>query len=234
MESTTPKSADPSALTRAAHRRIYGGSSMSPTLRAADVLHVVPCAPESVALGDVVVYEPEEGGDAVVHRVVAMDGQWITTRGDANADADPLPVARDRILGRVVYADGGDGVRPIHGGVRGRVAASVVGASTVVAQVVSRLLHQPYRLLASSGLFRVLRPVLPDVKVVAFQREFGVELRLFLGKTPVALLPATRGRWLIRRPFRLILDSEMLARLVLERDKMTGQRAARSITHRTP
>jgi hypothetical protein len=216
---------DPSSTTQAAHRRMYHGSSMSPTLKPADVLHVAPCAPGSISVGDMVVFEPETGGTPVVHRVVAMDGQRVRTRGDANADPDPLPIAWDRILGRVVYADGVDGVRPIHGGVRGRIAASLVAMRSAAARVISRVLHRPYMLLAGSGVFRLLRPALPEVRAVAFQREDGIELRLFLGQTPIGLLRPTRGRWLIRRPFRLIVDQDMLARLVRERDRRMAQSA---------
>lgn len=218
---------DTSSVTQAAHRRLYHGSSMSPTLKPADVLHVVPCASESLSVGDVVVFEPENGGTAVVHRVVVMEGQWVKTKGDANADPDPRPVAPGAILGRVLLADGPDGVRRIHGGIRGRMAASLVGVRTVAARAISRAFHRPYMLLAKSGIGLVLKPVLPRFRAVAFQRGKGIELRLFLGDIPIGLLPATRDRWLIRRPFRLLVDENMLARLVRERDERAGVQAER-------
>jgi len=219
IEKMTPNAIDPFAAKRSAHRRLHGGSSMSPTLRPADVLRVVPCRPESIAVGDVVVVEPEDGRAAVVHRVIAVDGRLITTKGDANTDRDPLPSPWDRILGKVVYVDGDDGVRTIHGGLRGRMTASAVTARSALARTMSRLLHRPYCLLSASRALRVLRRLLPEVRTVAFQRGVGVELQLFLGKTPIGILPAARSRWLIRRPYRLILDEGFLTRLLLERDK---------------
>ena len=51
------------------------------------------------ALGDVVVYQ--SGRLLVVHRIVAMDGETVTTRGDAN-NTDDEPIAMDQIKGRVI------------------------------------------------------------------------------------------------------------------------------------
>ena len=50
-------------------------------------------------VGDVVAYRL---GDIIVtHRVVGFDDAGdLITRGDANAAADPVPVSRDRIVGR--------------------------------------------------------------------------------------------------------------------------------------
>jgi len=192
---------------------------MSPTLRPADVLHVVPCSPESIAVGDVLVFEPEDGSAAVAHRVIAVDGQLVITKGDANSGRDPLPIAWDRILGKVMWADGDDGIRTIHGGLKGRMTASVIATRSALARAMSRLLHRPYRLLSALGGLWALRRLLPEVRTVAFQRGHGVELQLFLGKKPVGILPAARSRWLIRRPYRLILDGGVLHRLLLERDE---------------
>ncbi|MCA1959901.1 MAG: S26 family signal peptidase [Desulfomonile sp.] len=219
MEKKQRNAVEPSPLTAAAHRFLYGGLSMGPALKPADVLHVVPCGPEHLAVGDVVVFQPEDGDVAIVHRVIAVDGQWLTTKGDANANRDPMPISWDRIIGKVVYADGEDGKRAVHGGLRGRITASALAAHSAITRGISRLLHRPYRLLAASGVLRLLRSLLPEVRTIAIRRRDGEELHLLLGTKPIGVLPAARSRWLIRRPYRLILDEGGLNRLLVERNK---------------
>lgn len=73
--------------------------SMEPTLSVGDLLLLQE--QESYNVNDVVVYQ--SGGVAVVHRVVAIDGETVITRGDANNAADdPFPVSA--IKGKVVTA----------------------------------------------------------------------------------------------------------------------------------
>lgn len=73
-------------------------NSMQPALSRGDLL-VVGQETEP-AVGDIVVYQDPSIG-LVVHRVVALDGDLVTTQGDANNTAD-VPFDRSRIVGRVV------------------------------------------------------------------------------------------------------------------------------------
>lgn len=73
--------------------------SMEPTLSAGDLLIVVRA--KSYAVGDVVVYQ--SGGMGVVHRIVEIDGQNVTTKGDANNTTDE-PIALSRIKGVVAFS----------------------------------------------------------------------------------------------------------------------------------
>ncbi|MBR4289273.1 MAG: signal peptidase I [Oscillospiraceae bacterium] len=82
----------------------YGASvvlsgSMEPALSVGDLLVVRQEA--SYAQGDIVVYQA--GRMAVVHRITAIDGETVTTRGDANTAFDE-PIAADAIKGKVVAA----------------------------------------------------------------------------------------------------------------------------------
>ena len=70
--------------------------SMEPTLSVGDLLVIRQA--DSYEVGDVVVYQ--SGGMAVVHRIVAMDGETVTTRGDANNVADE-PFSATYIKGTV-------------------------------------------------------------------------------------------------------------------------------------
>ena len=72
--------------------------SMEPALSVGDLL--IFTEEEHYEVGDVVVYQ--SGKMPVVHRIVAMDGESVTTRGDAN-NADDAPIPRDAIKGRVLF-----------------------------------------------------------------------------------------------------------------------------------
>lgn len=73
--------------------------SMEPELSVDDLLVVV--AQDSYEVGDVVVFQNQR--TAVVHRIIAINGEEIITRGDANSsDDDPITLAN--IKGRVALA----------------------------------------------------------------------------------------------------------------------------------
>ena len=72
--------------------------SMEPTFSTGDLIVVKEC--ESVAVDDIVVYQL--GSSLVVHRVIAVDDETVTTRGDANNVAD-APVDRSAVAGTVLF-----------------------------------------------------------------------------------------------------------------------------------
>lgn len=71
--------------------------SMEPAISVDDLILVK--AEENYEIGDVVVYQT--GKMLVVHRIVAMDGESVTTRGDAN-NVDDGAVALTQVKGKVV------------------------------------------------------------------------------------------------------------------------------------
>lgn len=73
--------------------------SMEPALSVGDLLIVR--AAEDYEVGDIVVYQ--SGRIAVVHRITAIDGDTVTTQGDANNTAD-VPISMDAICGKVAVA----------------------------------------------------------------------------------------------------------------------------------
>lgn len=80
----------------------YGGAvvlsgSMEPTI-AVDELIIVK-AEDGYEVGDIVVYQA--GRILVVHRIVALDGETVTTRGDAN-NVDDGAVALSQVKGKVI------------------------------------------------------------------------------------------------------------------------------------
>ena len=73
--------------------------SMEPALSVGDLL--IFTEEENYEVGDVVVYQ--SGRTPVVHRIIALDAETVTTRGDANNPADE-PFGVQLIKGKVVTA----------------------------------------------------------------------------------------------------------------------------------
>ncbi len=75
-------------------------SSMWPTLKKGDLVFLKGVdRPEDLAVGDIIGFELDDGGFAI-HRVVSIEADRITTKGDANREADPV-MSFDRVIGRV-------------------------------------------------------------------------------------------------------------------------------------
>ncbi len=82
------------------------GLSMSPSINPDDGLLVVPVKADEIEPGQVVVFpDPQGFGSEVVHRVVGVERSggeiYLTTKGDNNPAADPLPVPAEAVRGRV-------------------------------------------------------------------------------------------------------------------------------------
>ena len=74
---------------------VVTGSSMEPTIQKGALVIIEPVAPTVVKRGDVITFE--HYGQMTTHRVIAIDASnatspTFTTKGDANAVADPEPV----------------------------------------------------------------------------------------------------------------------------------------------
>jgi len=73
------------------------GHSMWPLIHDGDLVRVEPLD-GPIALGDLVLFS--QASRLVLHRVIAVSGLSVTTKGDAVAQADGI-VALDAILGRL-------------------------------------------------------------------------------------------------------------------------------------
>ena len=71
--------------------------SMEPAMQVGDLIIVSENRPYTV--GDTVVYQ--DGSMLVVHRVTAIDGDMVTTKGDANNTADQ-PINANAVKGTVI------------------------------------------------------------------------------------------------------------------------------------
>ena len=75
---------------------VVQSGSMEPAFSKGDLLFLK--ATDELAVGDIIVFK--SGNVLVVHRIVAIDGDSITTKGDANNAAD-TPVSREDVKGKV-------------------------------------------------------------------------------------------------------------------------------------
>lgn len=76
--------------------------SMEPTIMVDELIIVKET--QQYAVGDVVVFQT--GTIPVVHRIVALDDQQVTTRGDANnVDDEPMELSRlkGKVIGHIPY-----------------------------------------------------------------------------------------------------------------------------------
>jgi signal peptidase len=74
-------------------------SSMWPTLKKGDLVILKGVSkPEDIRVGDIIAFRHEAG--FAIHRVIQVDGESITTQGDANPVPDE-PVTFDKVIGRV-------------------------------------------------------------------------------------------------------------------------------------
>lgn len=106
--------------------------SMEPALSTDDL--IVVRRTQEVAVGDIVVYQ--NGTILVVHRIVAIDGDSVVTKGDANNVADD-PIGRDAIKGTVLF-------RIPWGGAAVSLIRSPVGTVCIVIAAVA-LVEIPHR-----------------------------------------------------------------------------------------
>jgi signal peptidase len=79
------------------HLSVVCSGSMNPLLLVNDL--VIIRESDDINVGDVVVYEKD--GDEIIHRVINMDGDILTTKGDANTVADD-PIEISAVKGKLV------------------------------------------------------------------------------------------------------------------------------------
>ena len=76
---------------------VVQSGSMEPTLSVGDLIIVVP--EDEYIVGDIVVFQ--DGRSLTVHKIIEVDGEMITTQGDANNVADD-PIPQRDIKGKMV------------------------------------------------------------------------------------------------------------------------------------
>jgi hypothetical protein len=74
------------------------GRSMLPTIADGDVLHIESANPDSLRVGDIVLFR--QGAEFKAHRIIGKCRDLLSTRGDAGVDIDEI--RPEQIVGRVI------------------------------------------------------------------------------------------------------------------------------------
>ena len=182
------------------HCFIYHGLSMTPTFQPGQVLYVRPMAVMLLS-GDVVVYK--SGEKLIVHRIKAIQGEGIITRGDNNLDEDPYLVRPEQIIGVVESAGDWDRQRPVTGGRSGLYLALLRWSLLEVYTNSLPWLGAPYRWLkAQRWVGRIWHP---RVTTVQLQSQDGLLIKYVVhGKTMATWQPELKY-FICRRPYDLII-----------------------------
>jgi hypothetical protein len=95
--------------------KVATGDSMLPTIPSKAVLNIEPVGYLPARLGDIVLILSQDG-NTKIHRVSLLfrrnAGMWLQTWGD-NCQVPDAPVPLDKVLGRVVAVQVGDGWCPV-------------------------------------------------------------------------------------------------------------------------
>lgn len=85
---------------------VYGGG-MSPTFKIGNAIVIESVEPESIAVGDIMVYYSPLDGQITTHRVIGTvemeEGLFFRTGGDNNEDDDPYIVPSENVTGRAKH-----------------------------------------------------------------------------------------------------------------------------------
>ena len=84
---------------------IVQSGSMEPVVHTGSVVFT-DTNDRDAKVGDIISYKIQEGDEEVMvlHRVVAIDGDNITTKGDANEAIDGVAVTKSMVVGKYVFA----------------------------------------------------------------------------------------------------------------------------------
>jgi hypothetical protein len=183
-------------------RFIYNGKSMLPTFRPGQLLYVRPVLAEP-KLGDVVVFPSPDGG-YTVHRVVAVNGVVLTTRGDHNSDCDALPLPKSGVVGIVETAEHARQYKPVLNGLVGFLIARAKQGVHYLDKVFRKVFRKTYHFLRDTRLANLVwHPHL--VKIRIQYGECEIIKYVYRGRT-VATWDACRGVLQCRKPFDLVIQ----------------------------
>jgi len=189
---------------------VYSGPSMNPTLRAPDLLDVVPYNGAQPAVGDIICFTPPGDEKIVVHRVIRITGSGIQTQGDNNHSADTDILQNDQIVGRVVGATRGNQIRRIASGSMGRITRWRMRTRKSAIINIFRIIRLAKPALVLTRASSNLLPGIWKPRIVLYSSRNTQIMRLFFGASVAGEFNAIRGIWTIRFPFRLLFDEKDL------------------------
>lgn len=187
---------------------LYFGDSMRPLFRPGDSLLLETCDSGEIRPGDVVVFPHPRTGKRVVHRVLAVKKEGLTTKGDNSLTPDGWTISPGEVVGRVVAVRRQGRLLPVPR--REPLSQPWFHAGRRLDRVLSRWLHPLYHRLAGSRLLKDRWPNWLKPRLLCFARPEGEEWQLWLGSLLIGRRQPRQGEWSIRRPFRLLLDPATL------------------------
>ncbi len=189
---------------------VYSGPSMNPTLRAPDLLDVVPYHGEKTAVGDIICFTPAGGDKNVVHRIIRITGSGIQTQGDNNPSADQALVQEEQIIGRVISATRGKHHRKIACGTPGRFTRRRMRICTSALNRTGKIIRFAKPALVLTRSISHLLPGRWKPRIVLFSSRNSRIMRLFFGSVIAGEFNTIRGTWTIRFPFLLLVNGAAL------------------------
>ena len=188
----------------------YVGPSMNPTLREPEIMEIMPYNKRPMRVGDVAFFLPPESNQPVVHRIIRITPEGISTLGDNNSRKDTFLLQRNDIKGLVVAAWRGQKRRNIVGGLCGRMTSGWLRCRRVLDRCVSPLLHPLYYALSGWKLIALVLPAQFQPRVVVFRTQNREQFQLLMGRRVIGLYDDKRQKWQIHRPFQLFVDRKLL------------------------
>jgi signal peptidase I len=190
----------------------YHGSSMEPILRHLDLLEISPDPGRSVKPGDIIYFCSPVSEKKIVHRVVRLSADGAVTRGDNNADNDSFTITSQEIIGIVTAAWRNGRRRTVTGGTRGKWVARIDGIVYCFDRTTSRMLHDTYHFLASNGTVRNMLPKSLHPRLIEFKQRYTHPScwKLMIKSLVVGYYDNRRNQWIIKRPWKLVVDEAVL------------------------
>jgi hypothetical protein len=178
---------------------------MVPTLRNLDLILVSPLdiPPRK---GDIAVFMTDHSPEPVAHRIIALSGEMIHTRGDGMRRHDKGGVRFDQIIGKVEAIDRAGRRRRRHGAFLGEIVGSACRLRIGFRSMAERLLAPLYSRLPRTALGAAIRILIPARSVLRIEAESNDRFLLLVGRT-IGSKRAETEKWLIHFPFSLVLDS---------------------------
>lgn len=189
----------------------YTGRSMHPTLFEADLLEIEQI--KRICVGDVILFVSKD--NLVIHRVVGIASEGISTRGDNNNEDDQGLVAPEKIVGIVVAAWRGQMRRRIHGGRIGQTYRLFLCGQRRIYRECRPSLVYSYRAAHQLGLPRLIKRFFRP-RIVQFNINEDIKINLMLGVHIIGHYCPSSNCWQIHPPFRLFVDESMLAKPVID------------------
>ena len=186
------------------------GPSMYPTLRPGDGLDLYNYKNTAeIRVGDVIVYPHPDKPVDVVHRIIKIKPEGVTTRGDNNNKIDPYVVGYDDIAGKVIAAK--RKTRLIH-----------IKAGKTGFRIHKIMLFRKYFMLYGLAPLRFVSNIIAESKilnifnflfktrVIYVKRNNQSAAILVAGKKAIGKQLVESGEWQIRFPYKYFIDTGRL------------------------